>query len=368
MFFSRCSSGLAVLLLASVSMSGHAASQYTATVLDITSIDSNNHAINDSGFSVGFYRNPANNLFAAYTAQDANVNLLPTVGLGGPYNKFIDVNNGAVATGRSFTAGFQFHAFTYDTQSGVMTDIGTLGGTNSYGESINDHGQVVGISDIAGGGSHAFSYENGVMTDLGTLGGNQSEAYSVNNNGVIVGRSQNASGDPIGFVYQNGQMHALGTLGGSESSANAISQNDIIVGSATNANGDRHAVVFDENGNAIDLGELGGGDSQALSVNSDGVVVGGSLVANQEIHGFVWDEESGMQDINDLIVGGSGDYLYISSILDINENGDMVGSVINLDGRSQAVLIQVQAVPLPAAMWLFVSALAALFARKKIAG
>ena len=45
--------------------------------------------------------------------------------------------------------------------------------------SINNNGQVVGEN----GSNRAFLFSNGTMTDLGTLGGSQSVAYGINDSG-----------------------------------------------------------------------------------------------------------------------------------------------------------------------------------------
>jgi probable HAF family extracellular repeat protein len=49
-----------------------------------------------------------------------------------------------------------------------MIDLGLLGGSTGTASAINRRGQVVGASDIASGGQHAFLWQNGTMTDLGT--------------------------------------------------------------------------------------------------------------------------------------------------------------------------------------------------------
>src|SRR5947199_10434111 len=73
---------------------------------------------------------------------------------------------------------------------GYVIDLGTLGGTHSYGYAINDNGQVVGYSRLPGDTSyHAFLWSGGSMTDMGTLGGKSSYAYGIDNSGRVVGKS-----------------------------------------------------------------------------------------------------------------------------------------------------------------------------------
>jgi probable HAF family extracellular repeat protein len=93
-----------------------------------------------------------------------------------------------------------------------MKDLGTLGGPTSGATGINKAGQVVGWSDVAGGGSHAFLYSGGKMTDLGDLGGNYSYATAVNNFGQVVGNSLTAGGTVDPFLYSGGKMIDLNSL------------------------------------------------------------------------------------------------------------------------------------------------------------
>ena len=51
-----------------------------------------------------------------------------------------------------------------------MTDLGTLGGTESWAQGINASGQVVGSSYTTGNHAwRAFLYNGSTMTDLNTL-------------------------------------------------------------------------------------------------------------------------------------------------------------------------------------------------------
>jgi probable HAF family extracellular repeat protein len=97
---------------------------------------------------------------------------------------------------------------TGDTQSTPsyykVEDLGTLGGSSSWPSAINDKGQVVGYSNLAGDqNNRAFLYKDGEMTDLGTLGGTSSEAKGINESGQVVGWSDNSSGERRAFLYDS---------------------------------------------------------------------------------------------------------------------------------------------------------------------
>jgi len=75
----------------------------------------------------------------------------------------------------------------------TVTDLGTLGGGYSFAYGVNDHGEVVGDSELAAGdrARHAFLWRGGtMMIDLGALEGHSdSIAFDINNHGQVVGYS-----------------------------------------------------------------------------------------------------------------------------------------------------------------------------------
>jgi probable HAF family extracellular repeat protein len=84
-----------------------------------------------------------------------------------PWNRSSGQVVGCAATTR--TASITYHAFLYS--GSIITDLGTLGGTQSFAGGINDNGLVVGAANIAGQDStfHAFLYSGSTMTDLNSL-------------------------------------------------------------------------------------------------------------------------------------------------------------------------------------------------------
>jgi probable HAF family extracellular repeat protein len=119
------------------------------------------------------------------------------------------VNESGQITGAANAIGYNHpHAYITNSNGNIIKDLGTLGGSNSYGSAINNLGQVTGYSQTIDGMTHAFvTTVEGQMIDLGTLDGSQSIGLSINTAGQVVGYSGSHA-----FVTENGLMQDLNTL------------------------------------------------------------------------------------------------------------------------------------------------------------
>ncbi|MBD1920212.1 DUF3466 family protein [Microcoleus sp. FACHB-831] len=162
------------------------------------------------------------------------------------------------------------------------------------------------------------------ITDLGTLGGEESYANAINNSGQVVGWSYTSSGAQRGFLWENNAMTNLGTLpGGNASEARSINNNGDIVGWSTTASDQQHAVLWPENGQIQDIDPTSS-ISQANDINDNGQVVGGS-----DGRAFIWSNQTGKRNLcrdEDL---GPLDFCPRSEALSINNAGQVVYSYTN---------------------------------------
>jgi probable HAF family extracellular repeat protein len=215
----------------------------------------------------------------------------------------------------------------------TITDLGTLGGSETFAGSINDFGQVVGMSRIAGDSdTHAFFYDHGVMEDLAPINSGDirsSFRVGLNNSGRIVsGVVVDDTYYPAIYNRQNGQITTLGSLGstsGFTGVATAINDFGVTVGISYLSSGIRHGFVY-RNGAMSDLGSLGG-YSGALGINRGGTAVG-----------FSSDSPDGFQR---AVIWANNSILDISNGFEsqaraINDFGQVVGETTTLTGTQEA--------------------------------
>jgi probable HAF family extracellular repeat protein len=245
----------------------------------------------------------------------------------------------------------------------VSEPNGSLNNINLFQASaINDSSQIAGqglITNLPLGdrNNHAVridSNDSNIFIDLGTLGGSSSNGNSINNLGQVVGSSGTASGENHAFrTAPNSVINAatddLGTLGGSSSTAFDINDLGFVVGSSTTTSGATHAFLTDANSAidaADDLGTLGGDFSIAYSINESGLVVGDSELADGTSHAFIYDGTD-LLDLNTLITENS-DFV-LTSARGINESGQIAATAFFADTQTSRAFL-LTPVPEPATM------------------
>ncbi|HWY55719.1 MAG TPA: hypothetical protein VNZ03_14725, partial [Terriglobales bacterium] len=182
-----------------------------------------------------------------------------------------------------------------------MWDVGSLGGTCGIANGLNNRGQVIGVSYLAGNiFQHGFRWDKKAgLQDLRTLGGNYSGTYGISNAGDALGWA-NLTGDQVfhAVIWKKGKTKPtdLGVVTGYRNSiAQAIDSSGQIIGCLSNTNVcDSHAAAFLwENGNMVDLNtlvpphpgvQLTGGDEY---INEQGEILTSGTLSDGDNHAFL---------------------------------------------------------------------------------
>jgi probable HAF family extracellular repeat protein len=238
-------------------------------------------------------------------------------------------------------AGGGSRAYLHDGKT--LLDIGSLGGTQTVVRGLNDAGEVVGYSTLAGDAVyHAFKWsKRGGMRDLGTLNGvgNSDSGWHqpINSRGDVVGFSSRSLGQDHAFLWRPGSgMLDLGGLPGNSSGfsiAHAINNAGIVGGHGTSANGDTHAFVWTRNAGMTDIGTLGGSISGVVGISDDGLVLGNSSNASEQLRVYAWTRSGGMIDL-----GTAGGDEATSAERPTSRNGNLVGNIRFADDTFHAFL------------------------------
>jgi probable HAF family extracellular repeat protein len=242
-----------------------------------------------------------------------------------------------------------------------VSNLPSLGGTSSGGNSINDQSWVAGYSRQLDRNRHAILWRNSLLTDLGTLGGpNSSVTWNVKNTaGIIVGISQTSTPEPLGeswssaafystpnnvgyinlgFVWQNNQMRGLPPFpGGNNGFATGANNLGQVVGWAENGVHDPNCcctqvlqfrpAVWTLGPDQIQDLPLIPGDSSgaATAINDNSQIVGISGICDQAVgrhtakHAVLWENGT----VTDIYPDAPAPWWNTPTA--INQHGDVAG-------------------------------------------
>ena len=88
-------------------------------------------------------------------------------------------------------------------ENGSLSDIGSFGGSLTFGNDINNKSEIVGSSSKSNGDQHAFLVDHGVMIDLNSMLNTQDQQNWVLNGAVAI----SDTGYIVGYGTLNGQLH-----------------------------------------------------------------------------------------------------------------------------------------------------------------
>jgi len=148
-----------------------------------------------------------------------------------------------------------------------LTDLGTLGGTSSFGTALNDAGHATGYSLTAAGETRAFYWTpGGGMQNLGIIGTGTSQGLDINNNNDIVGQTGGKA-----FRWESGT--GMVTIDGANNgSANGLNSSDAAIGSRNVGVGTNRTVKWD--GSNVVTSPFLTLNSQGVAINDQGQYVG----------------------------------------------------------------------------------------------
>jgi probable HAF family extracellular repeat protein len=226
----------------------------------------------------------------------------------------------------------QTRAFLWE--NGHKRDLGTLGGPDAVAGSVNERGEVIGVSytnstpNLTTGRPTvaAFLWRRGKMIDLGNFGGRFTGITQINNRGQVIGTS-NLPGDEFWdpYLWEDGKLIDLYTssVGGNPYTVNAINDAGQLVGAGAFGDHPYDAYLL-ERGVANDLGFLEGDCySEAIVIGSKGQIAGESYPCTLDSQRpFIW-QDGTMYDLNDVIQAPSG-FRFTQAFV-INDRGEIGG-------------------------------------------
>ncbi len=306
--------------IAAVSLPVTANANWSITRLGFDYFDVTPTAVNDIGQIVGYAFNDSDKSRHAFITGSGGVGLTDLGTLGGTESYASGINNAGQVTGAFRTADEEWHAFITGPNGAGMTDLGNLGGYAVVPSAINNSGQVVGVVETGLGSNGFMTGANGQgVTYLGSL----IYAEDINDSGQVAGTFLTPESWSRAFITgPNGEgMTDLGTLGGLESFANALNNSGQVIGQSNTFSGRIHGFLTGPNGEGMtDLSNLNiFNQDELIGITNSADIVGSSFIYSQGV----------VHDLSLLPPVVAAGWTGLSAI-DVSNNGQVVGfGVIN---------------------------------------
>ena len=237
-------------------------------------------------------------------------------------------------------------------QSYALTKLGILpSGKFSYGNAVNNSGQVAGQSNIVpagnnnGGVQAATLYSSGTLSEISPA---SSSANSINAAGQVTGITETSAPGAVtveqAYIYSTlngvGTTTYLPTFGGNFSEGFGINNSGQVVGQSAAADQSNRAFLY-SNSNLIDVDKiLGGGvnynNSVAYGISNNGKITG-SVYGN---YAYTYDSRSGAVNFLPSLTNPSPsdpNQGYGSVGYSINDSGQVTGYNVTSAGTEHAV-------------------------------
>ena len=238
-------------------------------------------------------------------------------------------------------------------QSYSLTKLGILpGGTFSYGNAVNDSGQVAGQSnsnptnDPSGGNQQATLYSGGSLSSLSAA---SSSGNAINASGQITGIIETSAPGAVSveqaYIYSslNGSSTTtlLPSFGGNFSEGYGINNSGQVVGSSEDANNNSRAFLY-SNFNLIDVDKILGGGTNYNNSVANGISNNGKITGS--VYGdyaYTYDSSTGAVNFLPSLTDPSptDPNQGLGSVGNsINDSGQVTGYNVTSGGTEHAVL------------------------------
>lgn len=221
-----------------------------------------------------------------------------------------------------------------------ITDLGTLGGYESYASAINSSGSIVGMYGTYENGysqMRAFACAPGSQpVDIGNDRGTWYDASMINDAGQIGGWCQPGFDCSYGYRRDpDGGINMLSDLGGNHTSASGLNEAGTLVGTSEidSSTGTSHAVCWTLLGGTVDLHPTSttANRSAASGINDSGQMIGKLVWADGRERAIIW--PVGSYPFLLPTLGGTWSDAYA-----INNAGQVIGDSTTSDGKGHAFL------------------------------